>query len=117
MSPTSTHDQLAFARAAAAERQRRADEFRTRRDVRPARRRVPMPALAATIATAALGFGLGALTTTEPAVADVVDPPRGAVEYDTYTEMGTKQVPGLVDGWYEIGTSRPAWAGPTSEYR
>ncbi len=117
MSPTSTHDQLAFARAAAAERQRRADEFRTRRELRPASRRVPLPALAATLATAALGFGLGALTPTEPAVADVVEPPREVVEYDTYTEMGTKQIPGLVDGWYEIGTGPTPWSGPTNEYR
>lgn len=83
-----TTDRLADAHAEGNDKQRRAADRRRSQDLRPRRHSPRRTGLALATAVVALTFGAAA-----PALAQT----------DTYTG-GAKQVPGLVDGWFEPGT-------------
>ncbi len=89
-----TTDRLADAHEDGSARRRRAADRRRANDLRPRRHSPQRTGLA--LATAIVALTLGAAT---PALAQT----------DTYTG-GDKQVPGLVDGWFEPGTpQQPAY--------
>lgn len=109
-----TTDTLAFARATAAERQRRADQHRLVRTVRPVRS--ISSTLRTAVAATLIAGAAGTVALTPPADAATEATSSQVVAYDTYT-MGRQFLPGRADGWYVIRRGSTGRRGPTSPYR
>ena len=97
MYTTHTADQLAVVRTAAAERQRRADEYRTMRSREVDGRTDPSVALVSLLVGAL--FGVVAFSSLAPATATVLDGDHTTAE-DTYTGSATRLLPGRPDGFW-----------------